>query len=131
VQVGRKAIVSGMVGVHHFVSIGELAFVGAMSGVRFDAPPYVTVEGYPAEPRSVNIVGLRRDGWSPEDIRATKDAFRTLYKDRNGTPLAQIVEQVRQSEDGKRAPVTRLCDWLSENLMHSVKGRVLEASRSC
>jgi len=131
IKVGRKATVSGMVGVHHFVTIGELAFVGAMSGVRFDVPPYLTVDGQPAEPRSVNLVGLRRDGMDKSDIDALKDAFRVLYHDRNGhTTLSEAVAKLQESvpQDPAR-PTARLCAWLTEHLEVSVKGRVQEAGR--
>jgi len=129
VVIGRKAIVSGMVGVHHFVTVGELAFVGAMSGVRFDVPPFVTVEGYPAEPRNLNLVGLRRDDWDDRDIKATREAFRVLYKQRNGTPVCQLLEKVRGSEHSGCDKVRQLCDWLEKHLELSVKGRVQEAAR--
>jgi UDP-N-acetylglucosamine acyltransferase len=112
VTIERKAIVSGMAGVHHFATIGELAFVAGMSGVRVDVPPFMMVEGYPAEPRQVNVVGLRRDGWSDEEIRATKDAFRSLYRDRGATTLAEAAEKLKAGPTGEIAPVKRLCDWV-------------------
>lgn len=129
VRVGRRAWISGMVGIHHFVTIGELAMVGGMSGVRFDVPPFLTVEGYPAEPRQVNVVGLRRADWHEDEIRATKAAFRTLYKDRNGTPLAKAVDVVERSPQAASPAVNRLCSWIRENLNQSVKGRLQEAFR--
>lgn len=129
-KVGRKAIVSGMVGLHHFVTVGELAFVGAMSGVRYDVPPYCTVEGYPAEPRSVNLVGLRRDSWEDADIQATKDAFRILYRARETRPLSESIDILRSSDVADRQPVKRLCEWVTNHLNDSVKGRALEATRT-
>lgn len=129
VRVGYKAIVSGMVGVHHFASIGELSFVSGMSGVRTDVPPYVTVEGYPAEPRQVNLVGLRRENWSNEDIAATREAFRILFHDRNGTLLKDALARVRSEPISQCAPVRNLCAWIDEHLELSVKGRLQEAFR--
>jgi UDP-N-acetylglucosamine acyltransferase len=64
IKVGRKATIGGMVGLHHFATIGELAYVGSMSGVRFDIPPFVIAEGNPAEPRNINHIGMRRDGFT-------------------------------------------------------------------
>lgn len=129
VRIGRKAVISGMAGVHHFVTIGDLSFVGAMSGVRCDVPPYIMVEGRPAEPRQVNIVGLRRDDWSDEDIRAVKDAFRSLFHDRNGRPLRDALIDVRGGPLSGHLPVLHLCSWLDDQLEHSVKGRLQEAFR--
>ncbi len=129
VQVGRKAIISGMVAVHHFASIGELSFVGAMSGVRFDIPPFMVAEGNPAEPRNVNQVGLRRDGWSEDHIRALRDAYRVLYHDRN-VPLSQAVATLKGTLTPDPAnPVMRLVTWIQEHLETSVRGRMQEASR--
>jgi len=122
--------VSGMAGVHHFVTIGELAFIAAMSGVRCDVPPYIMAEGYPAEPRNVNVVGLRRDRMSEEEIRATRDAFRALYRDRGGKTLGEVVEGLRASELAAHMPVARLCDWANEHVEFGVKGRVQEAGRA-
>jgi UDP-N-acetylglucosamine acyltransferase len=129
ITVARKAIISGMVGIHHFVTIGELAFVGAMSGVRTDVPPFVIVEGYPAEPRSVNVVGMRRDGHGDEAIRAAKDAFRALFHDR-AQPRTEAVARLRQTASAAPgSPLLRLCDWVSQQLDVSVKGRLQEAFR--
>lgn len=129
VVVGRKVVISGLTGVHHFVTIGELAFIAAMSGLRQDAPPYIMMDGVPAEPRGVNMVGLRRDGWSEEDVQAAKEAFRRLYKNRNGSTVAKIVEEIEASPEGNSKPVVRLCTWMRDKLDHGIKGRVLESTR--
>lgn len=130
VTIGRRAVVSGMVGVHHFVSIGELAFVAATSGVRTDVPPYLTVEGNPCEPRGVNLVGVRRDGWSDEQIDAAKDAYRQLWRNRNGTPVAEIIGRLREQGSDDCLPVSTWCEWLERQLDLGIKGRVQESFRS-
>lgn len=131
IKVGRKAIIGGMVGLHHFATIGELALVGSMSGVRFDVPPFMIAEGNPAEPRNINQIGMRRDGWSEEDILSVRDAFRQLYHDRGGKPLAEVLPAVMANAPQDSAnPVRRLCMWLDEHLQTSVKGRVGEAHRA-
>jgi UDP-N-acetylglucosamine acyltransferase len=130
VTVGRKAWIGGMVGIHHFVTIGELAFIGAMSGVRCDVPPYVVAEGQPAEPRNINIVGLKRDGMADQDMRALKDAYRTLFHDRANKPIAEVLARVRSELPAdKEHPVCRLVGWLNDHLESSIKGRVQEAAR--
>jgi acyl-[acyl carrier protein]--UDP-N-acetylglucosamine O-acyltransferase len=101
-----------------------------MSGVRFDIPPFVIAEGNPAEPRNVNHIGMRRDGFDEDSIKALRDAFRQLYHDRNGKPLSEVVERVRaNAPDAPAHPVQRLCAWLSNHLELSVKGRAQEATR--
>ncbi len=130
IKVGRKAIIGGMVGLHHFATIGELSLIGSMSGVRFDVPPFMIAEGNPAEPRNVNQIGMRRDGWSEEHISAVRDAFRQLYHDRGGRPIVEVLASVRAHAPTDPAhPVHRLCVWLDEHLQTSVKGRVGEAHR--
>jgi UDP-N-acetylglucosamine acyltransferase len=130
IKVGRKATIGGMVGLHHFATIGELAYVGSMSGVRFDIPPFVIAEGNPAEPRNINHIGMRRDGFSEEDIKALRDAFRQLYHDRNGVPLSEVVARLLVTAPvASEHPVRRLCSWLANHLESSVKGRAQEATR--
>ncbi len=130
IKVGRKAIIGGMVGLHHFATIGQLSLIGSMSGVRFDVPPFMIADGNPAEPRNVNQIGMRRDGWSEEHISAVRDAFRQLYHDRGGKPIAEILGTVRAATpDDPAHPVQILCAWLAEHLQTSVKGRIGEAHR--
>lgn len=127
--VGRKCVISGMVGLHHFVTVGELTFIGGMSGVRNDVPPYVMADGVPAEVRNINAVGLRRDGWDEQDIRATKEAFRVLYHGRNGTPMSEVLERLSNEPGEPAQPVANLCEWLSRSLTESVNGRMQQAAR--
>lgn len=79
VQIESMAIISGVLGIHQFVHIGQMAMVGGMSRISRDVPPYMMVEGNPAKVRSLNLVGLKRRGMSPEEIRQLKQAFRSLY----------------------------------------------------
>ena len=60
VHIGNDVTIAGGVAIHHFVSVGQLAYIGGMSRVVHDVPPYMTAEGQPARPRSVNVVGLKR-----------------------------------------------------------------------
>ncbi len=129
VKVGRKAIISGMTGVHHFVTVGELAFIGAMSGLRMDVPPFLTYDGVPAEPRNVNIVGMRRDGWQEGEIRDLKHTFRLMYHDRCGRPMADLLEELPGMPFGNSRAVQRLHGWLELHLSNNRKGRLQEAFR--
>jgi len=63
VHVHDHAILSGSVAVHHYATVGSYAFVGGLSAVRCDVPPYVLVEGHPARPRCINIVALKRNNF--------------------------------------------------------------------
>lgn len=74
------AVLGGFVGVHQFCRVGTHAMLAAGSIVLQDVPPYVTVSGAPATPRGTNSEGLRRRGFSADDIAAIKRAYKTLYR---------------------------------------------------
>jgi UDP-N-acetylglucosamine acyltransferase len=131
VRIGRKATIGGMVGVHHFATVGELTYVGSMSGIRVDMPPFTIVEGNPAEPKSINVVGCRRDGMDDDTIRALRDVYKILYYDREktGLGLRESIAKCRDLHPTPAAPVERLLSWQQEHLDTNVKGRVQEAHR--
>lgn len=74
------AILNGGAGVHHFTTVGTLAYIGGLSRITQDIPPYVIADGRPARPRSVNVIGLKRAGFDDETIRCIKSAFKLLYR---------------------------------------------------
>ncbi len=79
VHIESMAIISGVLGIHQFVHIGKMAMVGGMSRISRDVPPYMMVEGNPAKVRSLNLTGLKRRGFSNDEIRQLKKAFSYLY----------------------------------------------------
>ena len=80
VHIEEKATIGGVLGIHQFVHIGKLAMVGGMSRIDRDVPPYTLVAGNPGRVRSLNLIGLKRRGYSSEDIAQLKKAFRLLYR---------------------------------------------------
>ena len=80
VVVGNYAVLGGFVGVHQFCRIGAHAMVAAGSIVLQDVPPFVTAAGYPAKPRGANSEGLRRRGFTVEEIAVVRRAYKTLYR---------------------------------------------------
>ena len=79
VEVGDYAIFGGFSGAHQFCKIGSHSFLGIYSGVAKDLPPYVIVTGQPAVPMGINIEGLKRRGFTTEQIRNIKNAYKLLY----------------------------------------------------
>jgi len=75
VRVGERVVMGGFSAVHQFCRIGAYAFVSAMSGIDKDVPPYVKVFGIPAKIQGVNLIGLRRAGFSKEEIRKISQAI--------------------------------------------------------
>ena len=84
VHVHDHASISGAVAVHHFATIGSYSFIGGVSRVLHDVPPYMLVEGVPTRPRCVNVVALRRNDFSDETIGALSEAHRLLYRAKVG-----------------------------------------------
>jgi len=80
VVLGDWAILSGYVLVHQFVSIGAHTLIGPASFLPQDVPAYVTAFGSPAEPKTINTVGLKRRGFSKDAILAIKQAYKVLYR---------------------------------------------------
>jgi len=92
VVVGDRAFISAAVTVHQFCRIGRNAMIGLSAKVVQDALPFCITDGNPGRARGLNLVGLRRNGFSPDDIKALKDAYRLLYAD--GVTLAEALEQM-------------------------------------
>jgi UDP-N-acetylglucosamine acyltransferase len=81
VHIDDWAVLGAFGGVHQFGRIGAHAMVGAYAVVLQDVPPYTTVAGYPAKPHGTNNEGLRRRGFTSEDILEVRRAYKTLYRE--------------------------------------------------
>ncbi len=79
VEVEDWVVVGGSTGIHQFVRVGAYSMVGGSSRLSQDVPPYMTVAGSPARVHGLNMVGLRRNGFSPDLRRELKAAYRILY----------------------------------------------------
>ena len=93
VTVGDWAILSGFAAVHQYVSLGAHCFIGPTAFVYHDVPAYVTVSGNPAEPRTINREGLKRRGFSPDDIAIINKAYKILY--RRGLQLEEAKQEIK------------------------------------
>lgn len=93
VELGDWVIMAGFSGVHQFCKVGAHCFLANNAAVTRDVPPFLMVTGQPAEPHSVNSEGLKRRGFTPEQIRNIRNAFRILY--RSGLKLAPATEQLK------------------------------------
>lgn len=82
VHIDDWAILGGFAKIHQFCHVGAHAFCGMDCGVTRDVPPYVTVAGHPADPHGINSEGLRRRGFTIEQMRAIKQAYRWLYREK-------------------------------------------------
>jgi len=80
VEVGDWVILGGLTAIHQFTKIGAHAFLGGGAILSRDVPPYLMVAGNPAVPHGVNAEGLRRRGFTDEQVRHVREAYRILYR---------------------------------------------------
>lgn len=88
VTVGDHVVIGGLAAVHQFCRIGDHALVGGCTKIVQDVPPYIIADGNPAQPRSINLVGLQRRGFPDETIRQLRQAFKILYASNKNTSQA-------------------------------------------
>lgn len=93
VEVGDRVVMGGFSAVHQFCRIGSYAFVSGMTGVDKDVPPFVKVFGIPAKIQGLNLVGLRRAGFSKEEIRRISQAL-GIFTDGPAT-IKEVVQELR------------------------------------
>jgi len=93
VHMGDWVIMGGFSGVHQFCRVGAHAFIANNAAVTRDVPPYIMTVGQPAAAHSINSEGLKRRGFTPEQIRNLRNAFRLLY--RSGLKLADAERELK------------------------------------
>lgn len=94
VSVGDFAILGGLSAVHQFVRIGPHAMIGGMSGIENDVIPYGSVTGNRAHLQGLNLVGLKRRGFSRDDIHDLRKAYRLFFA-KEGT-MAERLDDVAE-----------------------------------
>lgn len=119
------ATIAGGAGIHHFATVGRLAFVGGLARISKDVPPFLVVEGNPAEPRKVNTTALVRRLWPVEQIEALRLAYKALF--RGDDPMKTVIERLRV-DGAQPEPVLALCEFL-ERMTQGVHGRWRETLR--
>jgi UDP-N-acetylglucosamine acyltransferase len=93
VRVDDRAYLSGAAAVHQFCRIGRLAMVGGLARVRQDVPPFVTIDGGTTMVVGLNRVGLRRAGFTPDEMHQLKLAYRLIY--RGGLAWDEMLDVLR------------------------------------
>jgi UDP-N-acetylglucosamine acyltransferase len=97
VYVGDWAILSGYALVHQYVHIGPHCFIGPAAFVYHDVPAFITAFGSPAEPRTINREGLKRRGYTAEQISLANQAYKLLY--RRGLQLDEAIKAITKLGD--------------------------------
>ena len=96
VEVGDWAILGGFSGVHQFCKIGAHAMLGMNTSLTQDVPPFVILSGNPAAAHGINIEGLKRRGFTREQIADIRNAYKIIYK--SGLTLEQAKTELAKAE---------------------------------
>jgi UDP-N-acetylglucosamine acyltransferase len=118
VTLGDWVIMGGYSGIHQFAKVGAHAFLGNNAAVTRDVPPYVMAVGSPAVPHSINSEGLKRRGFTAEQIRNLKNAYRLLY--RSDMKLVDAVAELKSRVD-TQPELKIFVDFLGESTRSLVR----------
>ena len=109
VIVEDHAIVGGLAAIHQFCRIGKMSIIGGCSKVVQDVPPFMMVDGNPAETRTINKIGLERNGVSEEAKAALRQAHKILFRD--GLTIPNALAKI-DAELPKLPEVRHLVDFV-------------------
>ena len=119
VEIGDWVILGGYTGIHQFCKVGSHAMSGVGSVVLHDIPPFVMVSGNTAQAHGINSEGLKRRGFSPDDVTQIRQAYKTLYK--NGLTLAEaklaLAEQARATGVSSVAMLASFLDSVTRGIV--------------
>lgn len=94
VKVEDHAVIAGLAAVHQFCRIGKMSMIGGCSKVVQDVPPFMLADGNPAETRTINKVGLERNGVNEETLTALRQAYKILF--REGLTIPNAVTRIEK-----------------------------------
>jgi UDP-N-acetylglucosamine acyltransferase len=93
----------GVSGTHQFVRVGRHSFVGGLTKLTRDVPPFFLVEGNPARVYGLNSVGLRRAGFPPEELAELKECYKIMYhSDKNTSQAVAALKELVRTEAGRQ-----------------------------
>jgi UDP-N-acetylglucosamine acyltransferase len=120
VEIGSHVVIGGISAVQQFVRLGDYAYIGGHSAIDRDWPPYCTGWGNRARINGVNVIGLKRKGFSREKIRAIQEAQRIYFKMNlsHGEALSQI-EELSQDYD----ILVHFLDFIKSSKTGIIQGR--------
>jgi UDP-N-acetylglucosamine acyltransferase len=105
IEIEDHVFLSNNVGAHQFVRMGRYAMIGGKSKIVQDVLPFFITDGNPSRLRGVNSVGLRRGGFSEEERRALKEAYKLLF--RSTRPVQDALRELEQVDDENIAHLVR------------------------
>lgn len=114
VVVGNGTVLGGLCAIHQFVRIGDFAMLAGGTMVEFDIPPCTISQGDRARLQGINIVGLKRRGYSATDIAAVKKVYRSLFGRRRAATLEARLEQAK-GECGESEIASRVIQFCASS----------------
>ncbi len=132
VHLEERVIVGGATAMHHFTTVGRYAYIGGLTRVVTDVPPFMRFAGDPGRVRAVNTEGLKRWGFPPDRIDAMCRTFRSLYGKRARNEHASLAEALAAVENNGPLDdhVAYLVGFLKRTIAAGVRGRFREADRT-
>ncbi|GAB6163170.1 acyl-ACP--UDP-N-acetylglucosamine O-acyltransferase [Desulfothermus naphthae] len=112
VIIEKGAVLGGLSAIHQFVRIGKYAYIGGLTGVAQDVPPFTLIAGERGSMHGLNLVGLRRRGFSKEDISKLKRAYKILW--REGLKKDEAIEKI-QVEFGNHDMIMELVNFVKNS----------------
>ncbi len=94
IHIDDNVTIGGMVAIHQFVRVGKFAFIGGKSGVKKDVPPFTRGEGFPYKIIGLNSIGLRRNGFSSQQIKNIKSIYKIFYH--SGLNFSEALKEARK-----------------------------------
>lgn len=106
------AVIGGLVAIHQFTRIGAYAMVGGFSGIGQDIPPYTIASGARAKLYGLNVIGLKRHGFSDEAINNLKKAYKILFREKR--TLKEALKKIK-SELPETPEIKHLLEFIEKN----------------
>ncbi|MGO9013350.1 MAG: acyl-ACP--UDP-N-acetylglucosamine O-acyltransferase [Dissulfurispiraceae bacterium] len=106
------ATIGGIVAIHQFTRIGAYSMVGGFSGIGQDIPPYTMASGSRAKLYGLNVIGLKRHGFSDETINNLKKAYKILFREKR--TLKDALKRIKAELSGIKE-VERLVEFVEKN----------------
>lgn len=123
VVVENNCFIGGLTVYHQFVKIGKFAIISGFSGTRQDIPPFAIADGRPALVRGVNKVGLRRNGFSRDEIDNLRKAFKIIWFEKSN--LTQALEKVENEVE-----MDQHIQYLLEFIRNSKRGVIMKRDQN-
>jgi UDP-N-acetylglucosamine acyltransferase len=127
-----RVSMGGIIGIHHFVTIGTLSFIAGLTRVTVDVPPFMIMAGSTnGRVRGLNLTGMSRWGFDEARVKAIRDVYRLLFSRRGAADGKTVVEKIAKLEsNGELTDDTRyLVEFIKRSTQDGVFGRYRESLR--